>query len=133
MAPVCRGDQTASLGLIVKGGHLVVQRSPLWLPDHSIAPSHSRFVRTYCLLSGKRPHAGREVCSSVNIPHTRCRGYRNEDHLVLPRFPGPTWWREAGVSIGHSGQSTGAETRELCEGEVTWNVLKEGRYWDRWR
>lgn len=54
--------------------------------------------------------------------------------LVLPTFPGPTWWREAGVSIGHSGQrSTGAETRELCEGEVTWNVLKEGRYWDRWR
>lgn len=52
--------------------------------------------------------------------------------LVLPRFPGPTWWREAGVSIGHSGQrSRGAETRELCEREVTWNVLKEGRYWDR--
>lgn len=85
---MCRGE-TASLGLTVKGGTLVVQRSPVSLPDCSVASPHPRFIKPCRPLWGKRPHSGSEVCSSVSIGEHLGGSYRNEDHLVLPRSPGP--------------------------------------------
>lgn len=66
MVPASGGEEAASLGLIGKSGNLVVQRSPLWLPDHSIASSYPRLIRTYRALKGRKSHASSEVCSSVS-------------------------------------------------------------------
>ena len=66
MVPASRGEETASLGLTGKRDSLVVQRSPLWLPDHSIASSYPRRIRTYRALKGRKSHASSEVCNSVS-------------------------------------------------------------------
>lgn len=104
VVPGCRG-RPPSLGLMVTGGSLVVQHSPLWLPDRSIASSHPTFIRTSCSLSGKRPHVGDEVGDSVSVwESARYRCCTIGGRLVLPWFPGPAWWRGTGVFICHTGQ-----------------------------